>query len=275
MTGIATPPAPRQSGPPSSPRSRGLRLGLIIGISVLVTLVVIATVTALALPFALRSPVHQRLDLAAGASISVAVDDASFDVAPSDDGRIHVAVSGWSTVASPVSARTSQGRTTIDGGCPRIWFSPCSLHLTVTMPPIADLTVAGTNGGILTRGILGTIDAGTTNGTVDVRGAVGTLRLHSTNGGIRLSGAKTSTVTADTTNGAIDLTFTTVPASVDARATNGAITVSVPGSASYAVSAHTINGAVDTSRLSTDPTSPNRITAITINGMVRVQSSPR
>jgi DUF4097 and DUF4098 domain-containing protein YvlB len=57
---------------------------------------------------------------------------------------------------------------------------------------------------------------------------------------------------------------------VDARSTNGDVTVAVPDSGTYSVSAHTTNGAVDTSNIRTDPAAASRITVETTNGAVRV-----
>ena len=274
MTGIAPPPARPRPSPPSAAGDRGLRLLLIIGIPVLVTLLVVAGVTAAFLPIAFPTRVHERLDVRAGSSTRVAVSDASFEFAPSTDGRVHVVVTGRAAVPPSISAHTTQGRTDIEGGCSaRVWWSPCSLHLAVTMPPASDLSVSGTNGGVVTRDIHGAIDVEITNGMIDLRSASGTLRLHSTNGLVRISDATASSVRAETTNGTIDLDLTAVPASVDAHSTNGTVTVRVPDSGTYAVSAHTTNGAVDTSSVRTDPASPNRISVETTNGAVRVLPS--
>lgn len=275
MTSTASPPAPPASTPPPRNGLNPAWLILIIGLPVLIVLVVVGTVAAaVLLPLAFRTPVNQRFVVAGSSDVRVDVNDASFAFTPSSDGRVHVDVRGSASSTPTVRVRTANGRTVVEGGCPRPgWFTQCSLRLNVALPAGAGLSAVGTNGAITTSGIHGRIDARTTNGLVDVAGAQGDLDLHSTNGAVRLTGATSSNVRVETTNGALDLRFTGPPRSLQARSTNGAISVAVPGTTAYAVSATTTNGGVDTTGIRTDPASGNRIVLRTTNGPVQVVPS--
>jgi hypothetical protein len=256
------------------PDRRGPSLLLVIGLAVLVVLLVVAGVLAVALPLLLRGPVNQRYVVEGAPTVVVAVPNARLELGPSSDGRVHVQVSGWAVGPPRITVRTDGGATTVRGDCPRVaWFDACDIRLVVAMPPTADLAVTGGNGDISAHGLQGAITAETTNGAVDVRGARGDLTLHSTNGEVRLSDSASSSVRAGTTNGEIGLTFTDAPSSVLARSTNGSVTVTVPDTTAYAVTAHTMNGSLDTSSIRTDPASAHRIDAQTTNGSVQIRPS--
>jgi hypothetical protein len=256
------------------PERRGPSRLLIIGLPTLVVLLLIGVVLAATLPLVLRGRVNERTAVDAGPTVAVSMPNARLALGPSSDGRVHVQVSGWALAKPRITVRTDPTGTTVRGECPRFaWLDTCDIRLAVTMPPTADLRVTGENGDISVHGLRHAITAGTTNGAVDVRGAEGDLSLHSTNGAIRLSDATSSVVRVDTTNGEIGLAFTAAPSSVVARSTNGAVTLTVPGTTAYAVTTRTTNGSLDTSSIRTDPASAHRIDAQTTNGSVQIRPS--
>jgi hypothetical protein len=263
------PRAPEQQD--TQPRAG--RLLLIIGLPVLAVLLIGGVVLAVGLPFLFRGTVHQQYSVAAGSTVSVSVSNSRFDFAPSTDGRVHVRVDGWALGRPRFTVRTEGTRTTVHGECGGLgWFGDaCSLNLHVTLPAASNLDVSGDNGAIAARDLDGRIAAETTNGAIGVRGVSGDLILHTTNGAVTLADAGSDSVEATTTNGEVEMRFTDPPRIATARSTNGEIVVAVPGTATYAVSADTTNGAVDTSRLRTDPGAAHRIVAQTTNGGVRVE----
>jgi DUF4097 and DUF4098 domain-containing protein YvlB len=103
----------------------------------------------------------------------------------------------------------------------------------------------------------------------------GALDLRSSNGEIVVTRGSSTTVLAETSNGAVSLTLLTTPDEVSARTTNGAVSIAVPSTVAYAVSTGTTNGTVDTSSIRTDPASAHRIEARTTNGSVRLVPSGR
>ena len=242
---------------------------LIVGLS----LVALATVVGLVFAANFRGgTVDQDDDLAAGTSVSVEIPNAALTLRPSEDDEIHVRMRGTYLGEKPrLETGTSGGVTTISGGCPRQWFSFCSLDVTVELPESLPVTVVGQNGAITASGLTGRLNLGTTNGRIETDGTEGDLDLRSTNGAIRVRGATSADVTAITTNGSVDLGFEDAPTDVAARSTNGAVTVRVPvDGLTYFVTARTTNGTTNTDSVPSDRTSNRTITAETTNGSVNV-----
>jgi len=242
---------------------------LIVGLS-LVALVIVAGVL-----FALNfrgGPVDQGEDLAGGRSVAVDVANAALDLRPSDDGEVHVTMRGTYIGPEPrLEVETSEGVTTISGGCPRRWFTFCSLTVTVRLPASLPMTVEGENGAITASGLTGRLSLGTTNGRIETDGTRGDIDLRTTNGAIQVRRATSADVTATTTNGSVDLGFLDPPADVVARSTNGSVTVRVPvDGVSYFVTARTTNGTTNTDAVPSDRTSARTIDLETTNGSVSV-----
>ena len=262
-----TAPSQRQGG--NGHRSRANMIILIVGLS----LVALVTVAGLLFAASFRGgTVDQGDDLAAGTSVSVEIPNAALTFRPSDDDEIHVTMRGSYLGEQPrLESGTSGGVTTISGGCPRQWFSFCSLDVTVELPESLPLTVQGENGAITATGLTGRLSLGTTNGRIETDGTEGDIDLRTTNGAIRVRGATSADVTATTTNGSVDLAFTDPPTDVVARSTNGSVTVRVPvAGPTYFVTARTTNGTTNTDSVPSDRTSTRTITAETTNGSVNV-----
>ena len=242
---------------------------LIVGLSL------VAITTILGLLFALNfrgGQVDLAEDLAAGRQIAVEIPNAALVLGPSDDNEVHVTMRGnWIGAAPRLEARTRGGVTTISGGCPRRWFSFCSLEVTVRLPESLPLRVAGQNGAITASGLTGELSLHTTNGRIEATGTESRVDLRTTNGPIRLREATSTEVNAGTTNGSIDLGFLDPPDDVLARSTNGSVTVRVPvDGVRYFITARTTNGSTNTDSVPDDPASDNTIVAETTNGSVSV-----
>lgn len=251
--------------------SRVATLALFVGLPLL-ALALIAVTAVLAVSFFRGSPLDRAFDVRAGSRVEVSVPNAAMRFGPSDDDRVHVSVTGSYFGAKPrVSVSTDDGVTTVQGGCVMRMFTRCTLRIAVTLPEALPLTVDGRNGGLAVARLTGPLTLRTTNGTIEARAVRGDLDLRSTNGGIRIQNSRSGTVVARTTNGGVDLAFLSAPDTVDARSTNGPITVRVPADGeSYVVSADTTNGNVDTKTVRSERRADRVITAETTNGNVTV-----
>ena len=267
MSASATPP----SDPPKPVRRRG---GVITAVVVLgLVLFIGAGLVLIAITGGgLGAPVHLAADGEAGASVDVRVPNAAIRFEPSPDSQVHVRADGTYLGATPtVTLSTGNGVTEVTGGCPSQWLGFCSLTMTVELPRELSLTADGANGRIDASGLTGTLRLSTTNGAVATTGTLGRVEIHTTNGAISLRDTASRRVTAATTNGAVEIEFRDAPEVVEARSTNGSVTVRMPAAGlSFLVDAQTTNGTVDTASVPSDPSARRSITAQTTNGNVTV-----
>jgi hypothetical protein len=260
--------------PAQKPQGLSTASKLILFLGVPLLILILVTVTAFVATRVLGgSPVNQQFDLDAGSRVEVTVPNASMTFGPSDDDQIHVSVTGSYFGQPPrLSVVTEGDVTTVRGECREFWFNRCSLRVTVAMPESLPLTVEGRNGRLSAANLTGPVQLETTNGGIDARTMRGDLDLRTTNGVIMVENARSSDVTAATTNGSVDLYFRGAPDTVDARSTNGPITVRVPDDdAFYFVEADTTNGEVDTDTVPSDRQAERTITAETTNGNVTIE----
>lgn len=265
--------APQPSMPPQPPQQQRRPLSPLV----IVLIVVASVMVALGIGFAAvttlgPATVDLHYSVGAGSSVAVTVPNAPMHFHASPDGRVHVAVSGWRSGPKPTfTVRTTADATRIEGGCSRLWFTRCSISVDVSLPPTADLAVTGTNGDVTATGLDGALTIATTNGAVTLSNVNGRLDLRSVNGALRLRDASSSSVKAVTTNGAVDLRFLESPTTVEGQTINGSVTVQVPDTEAYRIVAHTVNGRVDTSEVTSSPDATRAITVNTVNGSVTVQ----
>ncbi|HSP52745.1 MAG TPA: DUF4097 family beta strand repeat-containing protein [Cryobacterium sp.] len=266
--------------PPATRMSRGSRIALIVTLSVVAVAVVVAVVVGVVLigtilrGGAMGGSYADTASAAAGNRVLATVPNASVDLRPSPDDRVHVDARGtyFGTVPT-LQVTTAGGVTSISGGCPSQWFGFCSVELTVRLPASLPLNVLAQNGGLSVTGLTGALDLVTTNGAIATVGTRGDLALETTNGAIDVRDAGSRRVTATTTNGRVELGFLDPPTSVQARSTNGAVTVSLPtDGVTYRVDARTTNGEIDSGSVPSDPSSRRSITAATTNGRVTVEA---
>ncbi len=284
MSASATPPARPPIPPPSAQdqaaassqpaRRRGGRAGLIVAVVVL-ALVILAGAGLLVLLVtggAVGTPVHLAADAEAGSSVDVRVPNSALRLESSPDAQVHVRADGSSLGATPtLEITTANGVTEVTGGCPNQWLGFCSLTMTVALPAALSVTTDGVNGQIEVSGLTGALRLTTTNGAVETTGTLGRVEVHTTNGAVRVRDAGSRRVVATTTNGAVEVDFRDAPEAVEARSTNGSITVRMPEAGlSYRVDARTTNGNVDTGSIPSDPSARRTIIAQTTNGDVRV-----
>ena len=269
------PPAPE----PGRRMSPGLAIFLFVGIP-LIVLALIITGSIAAVNAFRGTPLTENVDAEAGSSLFIDVPNAAIRLTPSDDDQIHVTMRGtYSGTRPPLDVTASGDETEVRGGCPDGWFlffNNCRVRIEVSLPPGLDVTAEGQNGSISADDLTGFLDLSTTNGAIEVDGSSGELVLHTTNGRIELDDATSADVQAQTTNGAVHLSFSDAPDTVQANSTNGEIRVIVPDDGTeYFVDANTTNGRIDTEDVPGDRRSDRTITAETTNGAVTIETSRR
>ncbi|MGC0416551.1 DUF4097 family beta strand repeat-containing protein [Embleya sp. AB8] len=116
------------------------------------------------------------------------------------------------------------------------------------------------------------IDVRTDAGNVTLRDLTGTLNLHTGAGKIDGEGLTSAKVTAQTSAGSIDLTFTKAPTDVSAKTNAGRATVRVPGGTQYATDVSTTVGDTDV-KVSRNDQSPNHVKVHTDAGQARLLTS--
>jgi len=234
-----------------------LRRPLVITGLGLVALLVLTAIGFLTLRGQIRD-FDYTTTVSAGSDVRITGDNANVNLRPSADGRVHVhahAHGQYRRSQPQVSGRQVPNGAVIDESCDGSGpFELCDISVDVDLPPDNTVSVTGTNGSLTAQSL------------------TGNLSLTTTNGDIRASGIRSATLSATSDNGAESLSFATSPIKVNARTTNGGITVTVPNGTSYDVHPTTTNGRITLSVPNGD--SPDHvITAITENGSITVRGT--
>lgn len=227
------------------------------------------TVSALA-----RDVEHHRDVLAAGgiAAIEVDTDSGSIEVVGDPDAtEITVEAEVSHGLRRTGYSLERRGDTIVaSGDCNILVSFWCRVDMTITIPADIAVDIDSSNGFIDVTDVDGPVVMNTSNGTIDMIGLGGNVTVSSSNGAIRGHGLAGDTVRADTSNGAIELTFAKAPLTVSADTSNGSVKITVPDDdTAYAVETDTSNGSTDTT-VRTDPTSDHTITADTSNGSISI-----
>jgi Putative adhesin len=256
---------PEPVPPPRRPMSPAVKVLLFVVAPLLVLAIVAALLVAL-----WPTPVHADFRADGAAQTTVAVEDADIRLLASGDGEVHVEVTGWHSGSEPeFTVRAAGDETVVGGGCRQFLLSRCSLTVTVAVPSTADVRVTGTNGTITAERLSGELELVTSNGALRVIEPAGDLDLRTSNGSIQVMDATSARVSADTTNGQVELHFADAPDEAIARSTNGSITIRVPEGDAYFVDAQTTNGRVS-SEVESDRFADSTLTAETSNGDISV-----
>ncbi|MFD8543704.1 DUF4097 domain-containing protein [Streptomyces sp. NPDC059649] len=151
------------------------------------------------------------------------------------------------------------------GGC----GDACSVTYTVELP--AGIPVSGeTSNGAVDLSKVGAVKVTTSSGAVDLDGVTGPVDVRTSNGRISGRGLAGAHTTAETSNGAIELTPAR-PQDVRAKTSNGSVTVRMP-KGRYDIAAHTSNGAKHIG-LADDPAGRYRLNLTTSNGDITAKAA--
>jgi hypothetical protein len=169
------------------------------------------------------------------------------------------------------SVQLEGDRLVVRGSCPVLGSQWCDVRYTIEVPADIDVIAHGDNDGVRVTGVKGHVDVQSNNGSIRVADLSGQVELSADNGRIDATGLTSSSVSARSANGGIELELLSPPQLVDVSTDNGNIVVVMPaGNEVYAVDLTAGNGNTD-NRLRTDPASDRQVVAATDNGNVTLR----
>lgn len=196
----------------------------------------------------------------------------------------------WSFDRPSVGATEAGGRLTVRSSCGFSVGRGCGGHVRLVVPEGLPMTVKTSDGSVLLRDLTGSVtsstsdghvtlrdvsgpvDASSSDGGIDVSGVTGRLTLRTRDGSIHGSGLGTARVTAESSDGGIDLRFAAAPDRVHVRSRDGSIGVHVPhDGTSYAVSVDVSDGDQDVS-VPTDPGAARQIDLKASDGSITLDT---
>lgn len=151
----------------------------------------------------------------------------------------------------PVSAHTDQGDVQVTGFSARVRASADQGKVTLSR-------------------ISGAVTAGSQQGSIALRSITGSVTAQTAQGSITGQGLRVSTARFGTDEGSVQVSFAAAPDAVTATSQVGQVTLTVPGSASYRVSASSQLGTTSV-RVPQSASSAHRITASSQVGSVTVR----
>jgi hypothetical protein len=177
----------------------------------------------------------------------------TIDVAGSDRGTIGVSQQESYGKTAPTATHVISGTTlTLSYTCPSEFV--CGVSYDVQVPAGVAVRVSSDAGAITLTGLAGPVSAQTSAGLITATGLT----------------SPTASLKSDA--GGIDAVFSAAPASVHASTNVGPISISVPGSASYAIDTHTYVGS-STVTVPKSPASPHAISASSDLGSITISPS--
>ncbi|MFE7772624.1 DUF4097 family beta strand repeat-containing protein [Streptomyces sp. NPDC057445] len=222
-----------------------------------------------------EGPVERKSFAFSGKSLTIDARNSEVELVPADVRSVEVErqVDGWVFMGSgpdPVW-EMKDGTLTVGVTCDAV-SSDCEARHSVKVPRGVAVTVRGDNGSVRATGFDTALTLQSDNGEVTVRDSSGPLKLVSDNGEINGERIASGNVSVRSDNGSVKLAFVKDPDLVDGVSDNGAITIEVPGSGAYDVTASAENG--DTSvDVKQDPRSPHVIKTRSDNGEVVVRAN--
>ncbi|WP_351236763.1 DUF4097 family beta strand repeat-containing protein [Streptomyces sp. NPDC002133] len=251
-------------------RIRGRVLGAAGG-----AVIVAVAVTGCADADAEGAVVERKTFAFSGETLTIEAEDTAIELVPADVKAVEVErrVDGWVFMGEGPDPEWTlrDGTLTLRVKCSAV-ASDCEARHSVRVPRGVAVDVRDDNGSVTASGFATALTVRADNGTVTVRDSSGPLDLVADNGEITGKRVASRTVTAGSDNGSVELDFAVVPDLVDGSSANGAITVEVPGSKAYRVTAVAENGETSVG-VTQDPKSPHIIKAHSDNGEVVVRAN--
>jgi hypothetical protein len=157
--------------------------------------------------------------------------------------------------------------------CPNFGSDFCWVNYQVRVPRGLEVIIDTDNGSVDVIGSDAPITIDAANGSVRLSDVSGPVHVATDNGRVEGAQLRSSTVTADSDNGRVQLDFAAAPTTVVATSNNGRVEVVVPNDGTtYRVDADTDHGS-ETIDVPTDPASGRSITVRTDNGSVTARTS--
>jgi hypothetical protein len=217
-------------------------------------------------------------------TVSETIDAEGLSMIDIDNSTGRVVITGTEADEVAIVARVSDGlratghstrvvgdRLEIRGTCPLFGSMWCSVDYRIEMPAGIALDIDVDDERVEVVDMRGAITVDNDNGSIRIRGAEGALALDADNGRIEATGVRSTTVSANSDNGSVEIVMALPPDTLDAQSDNGSVTVVLPDTPdAYAVDASTDNGNVRND-VRHDPTSSRTITVSSDNGNVTVR----
>ena len=205
-------------------------------------------------------------------AITVKAEVGSVHLEPSPDSKVHVTVKGLYSLSKPtIKVASTPTGITLKGSCSRFAVISCTENIVVQVPASFAVTASSDGGDVRVTGLTGTLHLSSTAGDVRDDGGSGDLTMISSAGDVKATNLRSTTVTASSSAGDVDLDFAVAPTKVEAGSSAGDVTVRVPD-VGYDVTTESSGGDAHT-RIKTDPSSPRSIDAHSSGGDVTVSPS--
>jgi hypothetical protein len=273
---------PTRSGPRTTARVTGVVLSLL-----LIAYGVLSVVSLLA-----RETAHRSATFGGVTSLTVDLGFESLEIRGSSTASsVRMTRSySWSFDRPSVGANEAGGRLTVRSDCGFSVGRGCSGHVRLVVPEGLPMTVRTSDGSVLLRDLTGSVTSSTSDGHVTLRDLSGPVNASSSDGGIDASGVtgqltlrtrdgsvhgsdlRTSRVTAESSDGGIDLRFAAAPDRVQVQTRDGSIGVHVPDDGtSYQVSTDISDGHQDVA-VPTDPGASRQMDLKASDGSITVDT---
>ncbi|HJD84231.1 DUF4097 family beta strand repeat-containing protein [Kitasatospora aureofaciens] len=149
----------------------------------------------------------------------------------------------------------------------------CGAEIELEVPAATEVTGSVSSGSVSVEGLNGSVRMQLTSGQLSLAHTSGELWAETTSGQVLATDLSAQRVTARTTSGSLELHFTRAPHAVDARATSGAVIMTVPKNSRYAFSSEVGSGSGGIDPALEDSTSPDSIHAQVTSGSLTVGPS--
>lgn len=177
--------------------------------------------------------------------------------------------SGWFADAE-VTHEVDGDTLRVDGDCGADWFMiQCRTDVVVTVPDDVEVVAHSSAGRLEARGLAGPTDLDSSAGGLVIEDQSGDLTAHTSAGGIRVDGLSADKAKVTSSAGAVTITATEPPESLDAESSAGRVDVVLPSGEEYDVDAESSAGSTDV-EVDTSPDSPFKIRAFSSAGGVTV-----
>jgi hypothetical protein len=151
----------------------------------------------------------------------------------------------------------------------------CGAEIDLEVPAATEVTGSVGSGSVSVEGLSGAVRMELTSGELLLVDTSGEVYAHATSGLVQGTNLSARKVDAATTSGSVQLYFAKAPYDVNAVATSGSVTMSLPKESRYAFTSEVGSGSGGIDPLLADSASPNRIHAAVSSGSVSIYPAPQ
>jgi hypothetical protein len=262
-----------QQAPAAPPRASGARTtARVIGLALSLLLIAYGVISVISLMA--RETAHRSAMFGGVTSLTVDLGFESLEVRGSSAASsVRMTRSySWSFDRPTVWATEAGGHLAVRSDCGFSVGRGCTGHVRLVVPEGLPVTIRTHDGSVQLRDLTGAVAARSSDGGIDLAGVSGRLTLQTHDGSIHGSDLRSSRVTADSSDGGIELRFAAAPARVRVQSKDGSIGVHVPhDGTSYRVAADVSDGNQHVS-VPTDPGAARRIDVKASDGSITVDT---